>query len=114
MHIHRHSVFLIVALAIAACSSDSTGDKCKENCRASCPGEEAPTDADLINCDNACDALQISAEKRACTDELSALFDCAAENQCKASFAADCRTQSDEVDACNLAYCRANTSDPDC
>ncbi len=114
MHYVRVSFLAACFSAIAACSGDSTGDKCKENCRATCPGDEAPTGADLVNCDNECDDLQATAEKRECDDELSALFDCAEENQCKSTFAADCRTQSEELEACTLAYCRAHTSDPDC
>ncbi|MEZ0313017.1 MAG: hypothetical protein ACAI38_14675 [Myxococcota bacterium] len=109
------SLSAIALFAIAACSSsDSAGDKCKDNCRATCEGEEAPTAAELVNCDNECDAIQTRTEKQACEDELAALFDCAEENQCKATFAADCNEQSEELEACTLAYCRAHTSDPDC
>jgi hypothetical protein len=104
----------LIVFAIASCGGDNAGDKCKDNCRATCAGEETATAEELVNCDNDCDELQARAETRACDDELSALYDCAEENQCKSTFAADCRDQSDEVEACNLAYCRAHTSDPDC
>jgi hypothetical protein len=114
MYFKRASILPVALFTIAACSSDSTSDKCKDNCRASCEGEEAPTAAALTNCDNECDAIQARAEKQACDGELAALFDCAEDNQCKSTFAADCRSPSEELEACTLAYCRAHTSDPDC
>ena len=114
MYFTRGFTLTIILFAIAACSSDSAGDECEKNCRATCEGEEAPSAAELTNCDSACNEIQTQAEKRACDDELSALFDCAAENQCKSTFAADCRSPSEELEACTLAYCRAHTSDPDC
>lgn len=105
---------ILVLFAVAACSSDNAGDKCKDNCRIACEGEQAPTGPALINCDTECDAIQARVEKRGCDGDLAALYDCAEQNQCKATFAADCRVQTDDLAACELAYCRANTSDPDC
>lgn len=101
--------------AIAACSdSDDVADKCKEQCPEVCPGAPARTPAQITNCETECDELQARAETRDCESEQAALYDCAAENQCKSTFVADCRTQSDALNTCNADYCRSHTSDPDC
>jgi hypothetical protein len=100
--------------AIASCGGDSSGDKCKDACTASCPGEVAPTAADITNCNTECDGIQARAEKSGCDDELGKLYDCSAKHMCSATFASDCNTQGTDVNQCFTVYCRSHTSDPDC
>ncbi len=110
-----HAIIIALLSAIAACSdSDNVADKCKEQCPKVCPGESTPTAAQITNCENDCDELQTRADKRDCASQQAALYDCAAENGCKATFVADCREQSQALDTCNQTYCRSHTSDPDC